>query len=44
MKIATGKVVGGKVVVDDGNFSGDLKNGQYLYRKISAEIRGGAPL
>lgn len=35
-------VLRGKVVVDHGKFLGDLKDGQYLYRKISEEIRGGA--
>ena len=37
-------VLRGKVVVDDGKFLGDLKDGQYLFRKISEEIRGGALL
>jgi len=35
-------VLRGKVVVDGGKFLGELKDGQYLYRKISEEIRGGA--
>jgi dihydropyrimidinase len=37
-------VLRGKVVVDDGKFLGDLKDGQYLLRRISEEIRGGAQL
>ncbi len=37
-------VLRGKVVVDEGKFSADLKDGQYLYRKISAEILSGAML
>ena len=37
-------VLRGKVVVDDGKFLGDLKDGQYLLRRISEEIRGGALL
>ncbi|HEV7819596.1 MAG TPA: amidohydrolase family protein, partial [Burkholderiales bacterium] len=37
-------VLRGKVVVDGGNFTGDLKDGQYLLRKISEEIRSGAAL
>ena len=37
-------VLRGKVVVDDGKFFGDLKDGQYLLRKISDEIRSGAAL
>jgi hypothetical protein len=37
-------VLRGKVVVDDGKFLGDLKDGQYQFRKISEEIRGGALL
>ena len=37
-------VLRGKVVVDNGQFLGDLKDGQYLYRKISDEIRSGAML
>ena len=37
-------VLRGKAVVDEGKFSADLKDGQYLYRKISAEIRSGAML
>lgn len=37
-------VLRGKVVVDDGKFLGDLKDGQYLYRRIAEEIRGGALL
>ena len=35
-------VLRGKVVVDEGKFSGDLKDGQFLYRRISDEILGGA--
>ena len=34
----------GKVVVEDGKFSGDLKDGRFLPRKISEAIRGGAAL
>jgi dihydropyrimidinase len=37
-------VLRGKVVVDDGKFTGDVKDGQYLFRKISEEIRSGAAL
>ena len=37
-------VLRGKVVVDDGKFTGDLKDGQYLLRKISDEIRSSAAL
>lgn len=37
-------VLRGKVVVDGGKFMGDLKDGQYLFRKISEQIRGGAGL
>ncbi len=37
-------VLRGKVVVEDGKFLGDLKDGQYLFRKISEEIRSGAQL
>ncbi|MGZ5164306.1 MAG: amidohydrolase family protein [Burkholderiales bacterium] len=37
-------VLRGKVVVEDGQFLGDLKDGQYLYRKISDEIRSGPML
>ena len=37
-------VLRGKVVVDDGKFLGDLKDGQYLFRQISEEIRSGAAL
>jgi dihydropyrimidinase len=37
-------VLRGKVVVDNGQFLGDLKDGQYFYRKISDEIRSGAML
>jgi dihydropyrimidinase len=37
-------VLRGKVVVDEGKFTGDLKDGQYLFRKISDEIRGGPAL
>jgi dihydropyrimidinase len=31
----------GKIVVEDGKFMADLKDGQYLFRKISEEIRSG---
>ena len=34
-------VLRGKVVVEDGNFMADLKDGQYLFRRISEEIRSG---
>jgi dihydropyrimidinase len=34
----------GKIVVEDGKFFGDLKDGQYQFRKIADEIRGGAQL
>ena len=37
-------VLRGKVVVENGNFLDDLADGQYLYRKISDEIRSGAML
>ncbi len=37
-------VLRGKVVVDDGQFHGDLKDGRFLPRKISEEIRSGAML
>ncbi|MDB5926482.1 MAG: hypothetical protein JWN13_5418 [Betaproteobacteria bacterium] len=37
-------VLRGKVVVENGQFLGDLKDGQYLYRKISDEIRSGPML
>ena len=37
-------VLRGKVVVENGEFRGDLKDGQYLFRKISDEIRSGAAL
>ena len=37
-------VLRGKVVVDDGRFFGDLKDGKFLPRKISEEIRSGAML
>ena len=37
-------VLRGKVVVENGQFTGDLKDGQYLFRKISDEVRGGAVL
>ncbi len=29
----------GKIVVDNGAFSGDLKDGQFLPRKVPDEIR-----
>ena len=32
-------ILRGKVKVEDGRFLGDLKDGQYLYRKIDDEIR-----
>ncbi|HYC48574.1 MAG TPA: amidohydrolase family protein [Burkholderiales bacterium] len=32
----------GKVVVENGQFAGDVNDGQYLLRKISEEIRSGA--
>jgi dihydropyrimidinase len=37
-------VLRGKVVVENGKFSGDLKDGKFLPRKISEEIRSGATL
>ena len=37
-------VLRGKVVVENEKFLGDLKDGQYLFRKISDEIRSGAML
>jgi dihydropyrimidinase len=37
-------VLRGKVVVENGQFFGELKDGQYLYRKIADEIRRGAAL
>ena len=37
-------VLRGKIVVEKGQFLGDLKDGQYLFRKISDEIRSGAML
>ncbi|MDB5809020.1 MAG: Dihydropyrimidinase [Betaproteobacteria bacterium] len=37
-------VMRGKVVVENGQFTADLADGQYLYRKISEEIRSGAML
>jgi dihydropyrimidinase len=37
-------VLRGKVVVEDGEFRGELRDGQYLYRRISDEIRSGAML
>ena len=40
----TTTVLRGKVVVDGGQFLGDLKDGQFLPRKISEEIRSGAML
>jgi len=32
-------MVRGKVVVEDGAFKGDLKDGQFLSRKVPEEIR-----
>ena len=40
----TTTVLRGKVVVDGGQFLGDLKDGKFLPRKISEEIRSGAML
>jgi dihydropyrimidinase len=40
----TTTVLRGKVVVDGGQFFGDLKDGQFLPRKISEAIRSGAML
>ena len=40
----TTTVLRGKVVVDGGQFFGDLKDGKFLPRKISEEIRSGAML
>lgn len=37
-------VLRGKIVVENGRFLGDLKDGQYLYRKISDEILSGPML
>jgi dihydropyrimidinase len=37
-------VLRGKVVVEDGRFTGELTDGQYLLRKISDDIIGGAAL
>jgi len=37
-------VLRGKVVVENGKLNASLSDGQYLYRKISDEIRGGAAL
>jgi hypothetical protein len=37
-------VLRGKVVVEEGRFTADLKDGQYLFRRISDEIRSGAAL
>ena len=37
-------VLRGKVVVDGGQYLGDLKDGKFLPRKISEEIHGGAML
>jgi dihydropyrimidinase len=37
-------VLRGKIVVDDGRFFGDAKDGRYLFRKISDEIRSGPML
>jgi dihydropyrimidinase len=37
-------VLRGKVMVENGKFSGDLKDGRFLPRKISEEIRSGAML
>ncbi len=37
-------VLRGKVVVDGGQFCGDLKDGKFLPRKIAEEIRSGAML
>ena len=36
--------VRGKVVVDGGQYYGDVKDGKFLPRKISEAIRGGAML
>ena len=37
-------VLRGKIVVENGKLSGDLKDGRFLHRKISEEIRSGAML
>jgi dihydropyrimidinase len=37
-------VMRGKIAVEDGKFMGDLKDGQYLFREISEEIRSGGML
>jgi dihydropyrimidinase len=34
----------GKIVVDGGAFSGDLKDGQFLPRKVAEEVRSGPAL
>ena len=31
----------GKIVVENGQFTGDLADGEYLYRRISEEVRAG---
>jgi dihydropyrimidinase len=37
-------VLRGKIVVDEGRFLGDAKDGRYLFRKISDDIRSGPML
>jgi dihydropyrimidinase len=37
-------VLRGKIVVDHGQFMGELNDGQYLYRKIAPEVRAGGVL
>jgi len=37
-------VMRGKIAVEDGKFTADLKDGQYLFREISEEIRSGGEL
>jgi dihydropyrimidinase len=37
-------VLRGKVVVENGAFHADPSDGEYLYRRISDEIRSGATL
>jgi dihydropyrimidinase len=39
LSLLTAGLLRGKVVVEDGAFSGDLKDGQFLTRKVPEEIR-----
>jgi dihydropyrimidinase len=34
----------GKIVVEGGSFAGDLKDGQFLHRKVPDEVRSGPAL